>query len=95
MTQQTNQNEWDRAANEIMFALIAEGKPFNADDFCRKAREIKIPPQALKRISGSIFKRFKAYGYIKKLPTYRLSERNSSNVLPMWTTATTENGANK
>jgi hypothetical protein len=70
-----------------MFALVESNMEFSADDFYVKARESEIPPDLIKRFAGSSFKQFKAAGYIEKTDRYKLSERNGSTTLPIWTKA--------
>ena len=77
-------SDYERIATSIIFTLKEKGTEFTADDFYRLAREEAMPPELIKRFSGSLFRRFQAAGYIEKTDRYILSERNGSTPLPVW-----------
>jgi hypothetical protein len=76
--------EYHRIATEIMFRLFQSENEFSADDFYRLARREAMPPDLIKRYSGSMFRQFQAAGYIEKTDRFILSERNGSTPLPVW-----------
>lgn len=75
---------YKRIATEIMFQLIQSGEEFSADDWFCKARDESMPPDLIKKLSGSQFKEYQASGYIEKTGGYILSKRNGSSPLPLW-----------
>jgi len=74
---------WEFEATKIFFKLKNSGEPFNADDYYREARALAMPPQLIRKFS-SLFKTFKASGYIATTKEYRLSTRNNSSPLPLY-----------
>lgn len=76
--------EYQRISTSIMFQLKESGEKFSADDFYSKARAESMPPELIKKFSGSLFRQYQAAGYIEKTGEYVLSNRNGSSPLPVW-----------
>lgn len=76
--------DYKMMATTVMFQLIETKEEFTADNFYELARAAVIPPDLIKKFSGSLFKEFQASGYIKKTDRFALSERNGSTPLPIW-----------
>jgi hypothetical protein len=74
-----------RSIGEKVMHELMEGTEFNADDFFELCRREGLSYEHIKRISGSLFKSFKAAGRIGKTGSFRLSQRQGSAPLPIWT----------
>ena len=75
--------EW--VATQIMFKLKDEYPEFSGDEFCEMCRERSLTPQQIKALSGALFKRFQSVGYICKTGRTKLSNRNNSSLIVIWT----------
>ena len=80
---ETTKAEYAKIAQQIMITIVRTHDEFTADAFYEVANSYKMPPDLIKRFSGSFFRKFQAAGYIKKTNYYRLSARNS-RPLPVW-----------
>jgi hypothetical protein len=77
-------SDYANMADEIMFWLIKRGEEFTADDFYDQARNENMPPDLIRKFSGSYFKKYQAAGYIQQTDRFELSKRNGSSPLPVW-----------
>src|SRR5438045_8261256 len=82
--------QWEFEMTKIFFKLKNECESFTADNVYSECRAVAMPPQIIKRLIGSFFKRFQASGYITQTKEFKLSERNGSSPLPVWRKASEE-----
>src|SRR5579862_4176329 len=75
---------WEYEMTRIFFKLKDTCETFDADTVYRESRAIGMAPQFIKKLSGALFKRFQASGYIERTGAFKLSERNGSSPLPVW-----------
>lgn len=78
----TKKQHFDDVLNEIFLTVLKNKKIVTPDDVYRLAREQLIHPVEITSRLAPLTKRYTAAGYMKKLRTYIVSERNPSKILP-------------
>jgi hypothetical protein len=58
--------DWAFIADAIVFELMEQKKPFDLEDFQRKARQANMPPRQILKYESQTIRQFEQAGYLEK-----------------------------